>query len=58
MESMKFWFHLFALCIFTLNFMWWKTSNWLNLAIRILFFIGMVWGIIIVLNDMGIIIKP
>ena len=57
MENFVVGFHFFTTLIMGINFAWWTSRGLLNLMIKVTFCLGMIMGIIVLLNDFGFIIK-
>jgi len=51
------WFHIFVTVICLFHGIWWSKSNYLNLLVKVVFYIAAVWGILVVLRDFGMVIK-
>ena len=57
MENFVLSFHIVATLVMGLNFAWWTNRGWHNLALKIIFGVGAVMGIIVLLHDFGFIVK-
>ena len=51
------WFHLLVTILCFLQGVWWSRRGWANVIVKLIFWTFAVWGIIVALQDRGMIVQ-